>query len=76
MDSFLRITSKNPKVKFLPAYGCSAHIVKEKRLPSFTDLDKMVDIPLLIVKYDGHAAGANLGVDPGVFGGSGVRPRI
>lgn len=50
---------KNPKVKFLPAYGCSAHIVEEKRLPSFTDLDKMVDIPLLIVKYDGHAAVAN-----------------
>ncbi len=51
--------AKNPKAKFIPAYGCSAHTVKEKRLPNKDDLDKMVSIPTMIVKYDGHAAVAN-----------------
>lgn len=51
--------AKNPNTKFLPAYGCSAHTVSEGRLPERTDLDKMVSVPLLIVKYDGHAAVAN-----------------
>lgn len=49
----------NPKVKFLPAFGCSAHTLREKRLPERKDLDKMTDIPFLIVKYDGHAGVAN-----------------
>lgn len=49
----------NPKLKFLPVYGCSAHTVEERRLPERADLDRMVDIPLLMVKYDGHAAVAN-----------------
>lgn len=49
----------HPKAKFLPAYGCSAHTLKERRLPVRSDLDKMVSVPLLIVKYDGHAAVAN-----------------
>jgi len=49
----------HPKTKFLPAYGCSAHTVVEKRLPVREDLDAFVHIPLLIVKYDGHAAVAN-----------------
>lgn len=49
----------HPKAKFLPAYGCSAHTVAEKRLPERKDLDKLVSLPLLIVKYDGHAAVAN-----------------
>lgn len=50
---------KHPKAKFIPAYGCSAHTVAERRLPEREDLDKMVDVPVLIVKYDGHAAVAN-----------------
>ncbi|HUS90159.1 MAG TPA: amidohydrolase family protein, partial [Desulfosporosinus sp.] len=33
--------------------------VKEKRLPERADLDKISNIPLLLVKYDGHAAVAN-----------------
>jgi len=49
----------NPKVKFLPAFGCTAHTVKEKRLPERKDLDKMTDVPFMIVKYDGHACVAN-----------------
>lgn len=51
--------AKNPKAAFVPAYGCSAHTVEEKRLPERADLDKMTDVPVLIVKYDGHAAVAN-----------------
>lgn len=49
----------NPKVKFLPAFGCSAHTLREKRLPERKDLDEMTDVPFLIVKYDGHAGVAN-----------------
>ena len=56
LQAYLR---KNPKTKFIPAYGCSAHTVAEKRLPECADLDKMTDVPVLIVKYDGHAAVAN-----------------
>jgi predicted amidohydrolase YtcJ len=44
---------------FIPAYGCSAHTVSEKRLPDRADLDRMITTPLLLVKYDGHAAAAN-----------------
>ncbi|MDR0589010.1 MAG: amidohydrolase [Spirochaetaceae bacterium] len=44
---------------FIPAYGCSAHIVAERRLPERADLDRMIETPLLLVKYDGHAAVVN-----------------
>jgi len=51
---------KHPKKNLLPAFGCSAHSVKEKRLPERADLDKMLPgTPFIIVKYDGHAAVAN-----------------
>lgn len=60
MGDMLRAwTDTHPKARFLPAYGCSAHTVMEKRLPEMKDLDAMTDLPLLIVKYDGHAAVAN-----------------
>ena len=49
----------NPSTQFLPAYGCSAHTVEEKRLPDKNALDIITSRPLLIVKYDGHAAVAN-----------------
>ena len=48
-----------PKDKVIAAYGCSAHTVREKRLVQRIDLDKMTQRPLIIVKYDGHAAVAN-----------------
>lgn len=54
-----RYIDAHPDVKFLPAYGCSAHTVAEGRLPERADLDRMTQVPLLIVKYDGHAAVAN-----------------
>lgn len=50
---------KHPKTKLLPAFGCTAHCVEEKRLPNRADADAMTDTPLLMVKYDGHAALAN-----------------
>ncbi len=49
----------HPREKFLIAFGCCAHTVSEKRLPDRNDLDKMLPLPLLLVKYDGHAAVAN-----------------
>lgn len=58
-DLLKNYLNKHPKAKLIPAYGCSAHTVAEKRLPERADLDKMTDVPVLIVKYDGHAAVAN-----------------
>lgn len=49
----------NPQEKLILGFGCSAHTVKEKRLPERADLDKITPLPLLLVKYDGHAAVAN-----------------
>jgi hypothetical protein len=47
------------KEKIILAFGCSAHTVKEKKLPDRHDLDRITDRPLMIVKYDGHAAVGN-----------------
>lgn len=54
-----RYEEEHPKDKFVFGFGVSAHIVKEKRLVERNDLDKMTSRPLLIEKYDGHAAVAN-----------------
>ena len=51
--------AKNKKQNVILAFGCSAHTVREKRLPQKTDLDKITDKPLMIVKYDGHASVGN-----------------
>jgi predicted amidohydrolase YtcJ len=45
--------------KVMLGFGCSAHTVKEKKLPDKNDLDRITDRPLMIVKYDGHAAVGN-----------------
>ena len=47
------------KEKVLLGFGCSSHTVAEKRLPERGDLDKITGHPLMIVKYDGHAAVGN-----------------
>ncbi len=52
-------SDKNPNAKILMGYGCTAHTVEEKRLPERADLDKWTKRPLIIVKYDGHAAVCN-----------------
>lgn len=50
---------RHPDEKVILGFGCSAHMVREKRLPELTDLDKITSQPLMIIKYDGHAAVAN-----------------
>jgi predicted amidohydrolase YtcJ len=47
------------KEKVILGWGCSAHSVKEKRLPERSDLDKITNQPLMILKYDGHASVGN-----------------
>lgn len=49
----------NPGEKRIFGFGCSAHILREKRLPIGADLDKIIDLPVMLVKYDGHAAVVN-----------------
>ncbi len=49
----------HPKDKVILGFGCTAHTVKEARLPVRADMDQWTDKPLLIVKYDGHAAVCN-----------------
>ena len=51
--------SKVAKNKVTLAFGCSAHTVQEKKLPDRHDLDRITTRPLMIVKYDGHAAVGN-----------------
>ena len=57
-----RITAyadRNPREKILLGFGACAHIVKEKCLPERRDLDTWAQRPLLVIKYDGHAAVGN-----------------
>ncbi len=56
ISSYLR---QNPDEKTILGFGCSAHTLKERRLPERSDLDRVTDRPMLIVKYDGHAAVGN-----------------
>ncbi|MBR9981570.1 MAG: amidohydrolase [Desulfatitalea sp.] len=58
-DMVRRHISDNPQEKIVVGFGCSAHTVKEKRLPTRDDLDAITRQPLMIVKYDGHAAVGN-----------------
>lgn len=51
--------ARGKKEKIILAFGCSAHTVREKRLPDKAILDKITDKPLMIVKYDGHASVGN-----------------
>ena len=50
---------QHPREKFFFGFGVSAHTVAEGRLVERADLDKMTSHPLLVEKYDGHAAVAN-----------------
>lgn len=49
----------HPRSKVLFGFGCNEYTMAEKRLPQKSDLDKWTDRPLIIVKYDGHAAVCN-----------------
>jgi predicted amidohydrolase YtcJ len=52
-------SDNHPKERIMFGFGISAHTVKEGRLATRTDLDKITSRPLIIEKYDGHAAVAN-----------------
>jgi predicted amidohydrolase YtcJ len=58
-DRVAAYADANPKAKILLGFGACAHLVKEKRLPARRDLDTWSARPLLIIKYDGHAAVGN-----------------
>ncbi len=46
--------------KYVLAFGASAHNMKEKRLITLKELDKVhPEVPVMIVKYDGHACIVN-----------------
>lgn len=49
----------HPREKLLIGFGACGHLVREGRLPNREDLDRWVARPLIIVKYDGHAAVCN-----------------
>ena len=65
--------------KLILGFGCSAHSLREKRLPERADLDAMTAHPLMIIKYDGHAAVANTALiyrlPSGVLNGKGFDPE-
>lgn len=56
LNNYITAHKKN---KIILCFGCSAHTVKEERLPERNDLDKITSHPLMIVKYDGHASVGN-----------------
>ena len=58
-DLIRKYIALGKKEKVILGFGCSAHTVKEKRLPERSDLDKITSQPLMIVKYDGHASVGN-----------------
>ena len=49
----------HPREKLLIGFGACGHLVREGRLPVREDLDRWTARPLIIVKYDGHAAVCN-----------------
>ena len=49
----------HPREKLLIGFGACGHLVREGRLPNREDLDRWAARPLIIVKYDGHAAVCN-----------------
>lgn len=50
---------RNPSDKVHMGFGCSAHTLIERHLPTGRDLDAITRMPLMLIKYDGHAAVAN-----------------
>jgi hypothetical protein len=50
---------RNSSDKLHMGFGCSAHTLREKHLPTGSDLDAITPMPLMLIKYDGHAAVAN-----------------
>jgi predicted amidohydrolase YtcJ len=59
LAGMIQTYSARSKEDLMLGFGCSAHSLKEQRLPERADLDTMTTHPLMIIKYDGHAAVAN-----------------
>lgn len=63
LEDIEKITAEHiknhPKEQFLFGFGISRHTLEEKRDLARHDLDMITTTPMLIVKYDGHAALAN-----------------
>jgi Predicted metal-dependent hydrolase with the TIM-barrel fold len=54
---FIREFTSRSKEKLIIAFGASPYSVREKRLVTLDELDMVCPIkPLMLVKYDGHAA--------------------
>jgi len=58
-DTIHEYEKNHPEAKTILGFGCSAHTLREKRLPDRALLDEATSKPVLLVKYDGHAAIAN-----------------
>lgn len=60
ISDIIRSSVQNQTGKFIIGFGASAHSVREKALISRAQLDRVCpDKPVMIVKYDGHAAIVN-----------------
>ena len=80
-ERILAYTRGLPRGKVVLGFGVSAHALREQRLPVREDLDRVTDRPVMLVKYDGHAAVVNTALlqrlprhvtaDPGCSGASG-----
>ncbi|MBF0119471.1 MAG: amidohydrolase family protein [Desulfobacterales bacterium] len=51
--------SNHPDEKIVLGFGCAAQGAYEGKLLTRFDLDKITSIPVMLVKYDGHASVAN-----------------
>lgn len=51
----IKAYAKTNKERAVEAFGISAHIMKEKRLPTRAELDSASQKPVLLAKYDGHS---------------------
>lgn len=58
-EAVRRYADGHRKNRILMGYGCTAHTVSEGRLPTRRDLDGWTERPLIVMKYDGHAAVCN-----------------
>ncbi|MBF0224518.1 MAG: amidohydrolase family protein [Desulfobacterales bacterium] len=59
MDLIQNYIKDHPYEKTIVGFGCCAYLLKENKIPLRLDLDRFTSQPLLLVKYDGHAAVAN-----------------
>jgi hypothetical protein len=60
LGDFIRdYIDRNPSDKLHLGFGCAAQTFQKKHPPTGSDLDTITHKPLMLIKYDGHAAVAN-----------------